>query len=215
MCLLDTLKGVCIAGEKMFTIQGDSSQFLNWEQYGLRITVPQDTLSSTDTSEVAMTALVGGQFQLPEGTELISAVYALSVSKPLLKPIQLEIQHCADLVTEDHTSYLNFVTASVNVGLHYHFQLKEGGEFHPGDQYGSICLSQFSLWAIVKYIKRLLGYPTSSGSSSDEELPFVDASATLETSIKSNIEESPQPSNPSALPSEHANIKSRLQISKL
>ena len=91
MCLLDTLKGVCIACEKMFTIQGDPSQFLNWEQYGLRITVFQDTLSSTDTSEVAVTALVGGQFQLPDGTELISAVYTLSVSKPLLKPVKLEI----------------------------------------------------------------------------------------------------------------------------
>ena len=136
---------MCIAGEKMFIIQGDSSQFLNWEQYGLRINVPQDTLSSTDTIEVAITALVGGQFQLPEGTELISAVYALSVSKPLLKPVKLEIQHCADIVTEDYTIYLSFATASVNVGLLYQFQLKEGGEFHPGDQYGSICLSQFSL----------------------------------------------------------------------
>ena len=212
MCLLDTLKGVCIAGEKMLTIQGDSSQFLNWEQYGLRITVPQGTLCSTVTTEVAITALVGGQFQLPEGTELISAVYALSVSKPLLKPIQLEIQHCADLVSQDHTSYLNFATASVNVGLPYQFQLKEGGQFNPGDQYGSICLSQFSLWAIVKYIKRLLGYPTSSESSSDDELPFVDASATLETSIKPTIEESPEPSNSSALSSEQAKIKSRLHF---
>ena len=172
---------MCIAGEKMFTIQGDSSQFLNWEQYGLRITVAQDTLSSTDTSEVAVTALVGGQFQLPDGTELISAVYALSISKPLLKPVKLEIQHCADLVTQDHTSYLNFATASVNVGLPYQFHLKEGGQFRPSDQYGSIYLSQFSLWVIVKYIKSLLGYPTS---------------------IKPSIEESPQPSNSSALPSE-------------
>ena len=194
----------------MFTIQGDSAQFLNWEQYGLRITVPQDTLSSTDTNELAMTALVGGQFQLPEGTELISAVYALSVSKPLLKPVKLEIQHCADLVTQDHTSYLKFATASVDVGLPYQFQLKEGGEFHPDDQYGSTCLSQFSLWAIVKYIKRLLGYPTSSESSSDDELPFVDASASLETSIKPTVEESPQPSNSSALPSEQIKMKSRL-----
>ena len=83
----------------------------------MRITAAQDTLSSTDTIEVAMTALVDGQFQLPEGTELISAVYALSVSKPLLKPIKLEIQHCADIITEDHTIYLSFATASVNVGL--------------------------------------------------------------------------------------------------
>ena len=116
---------MCIAGEKIFIIQGDSSQFLNWEQYGLRINVPQDTLSSTDTIEVAMTALVGGQFQLPEGTELISAVYALSVSKPLLKPVKLEIQHCADIVTEDYTIYLSFATASVNVGHPFSYSSKK------------------------------------------------------------------------------------------
>ena len=158
----------------MFLIQGDSDQFFNWEQYGLRMTILEDTLSPTDTCEVAVKALVGGQFQLPEDTKLISAVYSISVSKPLHKPIKLEIQHCADLVTQDHTYYLSFATASVNSGLPYQFKLEEGGLFYPGDQYGSIYLSQFSLWAIVKFIKRLLGYPTSSESSSDDELSSVE-----------------------------------------
>ena len=165
---------MCIGGEEIFLIQGDSAQFFNWEQYGLRITVLEGTLSPTDTSEVVVRALVGGQFQLPEDTELISAVYSISVSKPLLKQVKLDIQHCADLVTQDHTSYLRFATASVNTGLPYQFKLEEGGQFYPGDQYGSIYLSQFSLWAIVKFIKKLLGYPTSSESSSDDELPFVE-----------------------------------------
>ena len=168
---IDTLKGVCIGGEEMFLIQGDSAHFFNWEQYGLRITVVEGTLSPTDTCEVAVRALVGGQFQLPEDTELISAVYRISVSKPLLKPVILEMQHCADLVTQDHTSYLSFATASVNTGLPYQFNLEEGGQFHTGDQYGSICLSQFSLWAIAK---RWLEYPTSSESSSDDELSSVE-----------------------------------------
>ena len=166
---------MCIGGEEMFLIQGDSAHFFNWEQYGLRITVLEGTLSPTDTREVAVRALVGGQFQLPEDTELISAVYSISVSKPLLKEVKLEIQHCADLVTQDHTSYLSFATASVNTGPPYQFKLEEGGQFHTGDQYGSICLSQFSSWVIIKFIKRFLGYPTSSGSSSDDELPFEDA----------------------------------------
>ena len=171
---------MCIGSDKLFLIQGDSPQILNWEKYGLRITVPQETLSPTDTCEVSVAALVGGQFQLPEESELISAVYNISVSKPLLKPVKLEIQHCADIVTQDHSSYLCFGTASVNTELPYQFQLKDGGLFHPGDQYGSICLSQFSLWCTVKnYIKRLLRYPISSGSSSDDE--FFDA---LEPSIQ-------------------------------
>ena len=166
---------MCIGEEKMFLIQGDSIQFFNWEKYGLRITVPEGTLSPTDTSEVVVRALVGGQFQLPENTELISAVYAISLSKPLLKPVKLEIQHCADLVTQDHTSYLSFATASVNTRLPYQFQFEEGGQFHPGDHYGSICLSHFSFKAIIKFIKKLLGYPSSSGSSSDDESLYVDA----------------------------------------
>ena len=68
-------------------------------------------LSSTD---IAVAALVGGQFQLPEDTELVSIVYAISVSKRLQQRLKLEIQHCAHLATEDHASYLSFITASLD-----------------------------------------------------------------------------------------------------
>ena len=150
-CFSDTLHGVCIGGEKLFLIQGDSPQFLDWEEYGLKITVSQDTLSPTETCEVALSALVGGQFQFPEGTEPISAVYAISVSNPLLQPIKLEIQHCADLVTEDQTKYLSFATAfNKQHLLPYKFQLTKGGHFYPDYQYGSIFRSKFSLLVILQ-----------------------------------------------------------------
>ena len=143
---------MCIVGEKLFLIQGDSLQFLNWEQYGLRMIVPEGALFPADTSEIALRALVGGQFQLPKDTELVSGVYAFSVSKPLLKPVKLEIQHCAHLITKDHTSYLSFATASIqqSTTLPYKFRLQEGGQFNPGDQYGRISLPHFCLKAIVK-----------------------------------------------------------------
>ena len=168
---IDTLCGVHVSSKKLFLIQGDSPQSFNWDEYGLRISVPHDTLSSTETSELAVTALIGGQFVLPKDTELISVVYGIAVSKPLLKPVKLEIQHCAHLVTEDHTSYLSFATASINQPvLPYQFQLEEGGEFRPGDQYGSISLSQFSLKSIIKSLtrpfRRLLGYDDTSSDYS-------------------------------------------------
>ena len=142
---------MCIADKKLFIIQGDSKDFLNWEEYGLRISVPSGTLSSKEICEISVTVLVGGKFQFPEGTELISAVYLISLSKSLLKPVKFEIQHCAHLVTEDHTRYLSFVSADVNQPiLPYQFQLQEGGEFHPDDQYGSIYIPHFCLKAIVK-----------------------------------------------------------------
>ena len=190
---------MCIGGEKLFLIQGDSPQFLDWEEYGLKITVSQDTLSPTEICEVALSALVGGQFHIPEGTEPISAVYAISVSKPLLQPIKLEIQHCVDLVTEDQTKYLSFATAFYKQHLPpYKFKLTEGGHFYPGDQYGSIFSSKFSLLVILElYTYSDTPEETSSeseeetnqnGSSSDNEVASEDAGPMLELPNESNNE---------------------------
>ena len=195
-----------IAGQRVFQFQGESCETFDWNEYGLRISVSQDTLSSTETIKINVTVLVGGQFELPEDTELISAVYSISVSKPLLKPVKLEIQHCAHLLHEDHTSYLSFATATSQQHPPYQFQLEKGGVFRPGNQYGSIFLSQFSLKAIIKSITRpilwLLGYNdtsseeiekqpsigsqfssksqemTGSSSSDEDESSFVDAPTT-------------------------------------
>ena len=183
----------------MFLIQGDSPQFLNWEEYGLKITVPQDILAPMETSEVSVAALVGGQFLFPTGTDLISAVYAISVSKPLLKPIKLEVHHCAHLITQDHANYLSFATVSVKpLALPYQFQLEKGGQFYLGNQYGSICLPHFCLKTIVKSLMgpfwsddmlaetNALDHSQSgefanlSRSTSDDETAFVDEYSSLE-----------------------------------
>ena len=142
--------------------------------------------------EISIAAIVGGKFEFPSGTSLVSAIYAISVSRALLQPVQLSIQHCVSLETQEHTSYLSFVTADLYQSvLPYKFKLEQGGQFYPGHQYGSIS-TQFSLKAIVKAVLRpirwLLGYeddedstspeqvPLSQSSSSDDDSLFVDAS---------------------------------------
>ena len=63
----------CVAGKKLFLVQNNSHKvytLLNWEEYGLRITIPHDAVQQFDTVEIAITALVGGEFILPEDTEL-------------------------------------------------------------------------------------------------------------------------------------------------
>ena len=167
--ITDTLQDVCVAGNKLFPLKNDSPQLLNWEEYGLRIAIPQGAVQQSDTVEVAITALVGGEFILPEDTELVSAVYAISVSKPLLKPVQLEIQHCVSIEKPAHSNYLSFATAPSDRPP-YHFQPVEGGIFSIGNQYGSICLSEFSVWSILKKIFGLGSQlPVSTVSNTNDD----------------------------------------------
>ena len=64
---LDHLCGAHIAGKKLYLIQGNKPQSLNWEGYGFRMHFSQDTLPPEDSCEVVVHALVGGNFKFPEG----------------------------------------------------------------------------------------------------------------------------------------------------
>ncbi|XP_019852558.1 PREDICTED: uncharacterized protein LOC100640075 [Amphimedon queenslandica] len=148
----DNLEGLSesqIAGKKLFLVQGDKPQLMNWEEYGLRISVPEDSLSASETVEVSVLALVGGHFKFPENTRLVSAVYAISTS-PLLKSLRIEMQHCIDLSDPSLSKYLKFAVAPVHTAsLPYHFSLIEGGEFPAYQRYGWIERSKFCQLAIV------------------------------------------------------------------
>ena len=160
---LECLSDVNIASKKLFLIQGDRPQLLNWERYGLRIGVSGGSLPSTETAEVAVVALVGGQFVFPKKTVLVSAVYAVSVSRPLLKALRLEMQHCVDLSRGVKTKYLKFAIAPVSTpSLPYQFSIVDGGDFSEGKWYGSINREKFCLVSIV-------GSLTNGEEGGDEE----------------------------------------------
>ena len=161
---LDCLSDVQVAEKKLFLIQGDKPQLMNWEKYGVRIGVQEGSLSSSETVEAAVVALVGGQFQFPSNTVLVSAVYAVSLSKPLLKQLILEIQHCVDLTGQPALSrYLKFAIAPVSTpSLPYQFSIVEGGEFSSNSGYGSIQRKKFCLVCI-------LGEESTNGDSDSED----------------------------------------------
>ena len=102
---------------------------------------------SKDT-EVAVTALAGGNFKVPKGTVLVSAVYAISVSKALLKPLVIELQHCVDLRNTSQTGCLKFVRAPLKSPNAYQFSIVEGGYFSVGNRYGSIERDEFCAFGI-------------------------------------------------------------------
>ena len=167
------MSDVQVAERKLFLIQGDKSQLMNWEKFGLRIGVQEASLSSTDTVEAAVVALVGGQFVFPKNTVLVSAVYAVSVSKPLLKPLRLEIEHCVDLtVRPGLTRFLKFAIAPVSTpSLPYQFSIVDGGEFSSNIGYGSIQRTKFCLVCILGLIMVTMtgGGPTGGGGGGGQQ----------------------------------------------
>ena len=152
--LTDNLPNAYIAGQKLFFIQGDHYQSFHWDECGLRLSCPKGALSSSDERcEVAIVALAGGQFKLPVGTKLVSAVYGISVRKPLLKPLTLELQHCVTLETKAQADCLVFARAPlVGCDPNTEFKIMEGGEFYPGSWYGSITRYHFCVCGIVKSV---------------------------------------------------------------
>ena len=169
---LECLSDVQVVEKKLFLVQGDKSQLMNWERFGLRIGVEEDSLSSSETVEVATAALVGGEFKFPKNTVLVSAVYAVTVSKRLLKPLRLEIQHCVDLTGRAGLSkYLKFAIAPVSTpSLPYQFRIIEGGEFSSNSGYGSIERKEFCLVCILGE-ETTNGVPVASinGDTDEEE----------------------------------------------
>ena len=156
---LDCLSDVQVAEKKLFLVQGRKPQLMNWEQFGLRIGIEEDSLLSSETVEVATAALVGGEFKFPKNTVLVSAVYAVSISEPLLKPLRLEMQHCVDLRGRPGLSqYLKFAMAPVSTpSLPYQFSLVEGGEFTSNSWYGAINRKDFCLVCILGWEMKITG----------------------------------------------------------
>ena len=120
---------------------------------------------------MAITALAGGEFEFPKGSELVSVVYAILISKPLLKPLTVNIQHCVALETPEQCNSLQFMKAPLNNGIPpYKFKDLPGGHFSPGNQYGSISCTEFSLFGIYLELEDIEDNAgEGEDSTSDEE----------------------------------------------
>ena len=137
--------GPHVVGEKVFHIEGRAPQLLSWEEYGFRIRVQENIMSGA--CDVTVKAIVAaGQIDLPEGCELVSAVYDISLSRKLTELITIEIEHCAKLENEAQCEYLSYVTAQHDV----QFKIIKGGIFFPNTRYGALCCNCFSKKSIVK-----------------------------------------------------------------
>ena len=169
---IDNLREVTVVAEDLFTIAGDRPQVFHWEKYGFKMSVPQGSLEADETCDVAFKAIAHGQFQFPENTQLVSGVYAIAMTRKLLRPATVEVEHCVCLKSTEQCNHLSFVKAyCTQKDLPYTFKPLEGGHFSPESSVGKISLNKFSQVAITQegvslgsnhiYLAQLLQYHVS------------------------------------------------------
>ena len=120
--------------------------------------IPEGSLPA-ELSETQLNVQISlsGQFQIPSNCELVSAVYWVSSPHKFIKPITVEIQHCAALSSDKQCSQLTFIhTKCTQKKLPYVFEDQVGGVFSNHSSYGSVSLSHFSGLGIVRRLLRIV-----------------------------------------------------------
>ena len=105
------LRGFETFAETSFVIDSHSHT-LEWQRYGLKLHIPEAAVVA-ELRECRVDTKAGftGQFNIPDDLQLVSCVYWLSCPQKFLKPVTLEIEHCASLQDSSQSSSLRFIVA--------------------------------------------------------------------------------------------------------
>ena len=145
-----SLLGVEVVGEREVVVTNEAMNF-QWKNCGFKLYVPENALpEGIPEYHVNIRASLSGHFELPEGCELVSAVYWVKTSGKFTKPVTIEAQHCANF---HNPSQLCFVCTNwTQKFLPYKFIIVDGGSFTRGSKYGALSTIHFSGIAIAKKV---------------------------------------------------------------
>ena len=148
--LADLTHRSVVVEEQLFLSKGGNQQYYEWEECGLFLYIPENTISPLSSCEVRVSALAGGDFIFPDDHEIVSAVYAVTFSHSLQHAIVIELQHCVDLQTQKHVDLMSFAVAlPLPIPGSYKFIPIKGGRFNVGDRFGSIEASKSLCYCII------------------------------------------------------------------
>ena len=104
-----------------------------------------DRALPSGTATLNVKGIVAGQFELPNDSQLISAIYCISCSEVSSEEMSVEIDHFAVIRSYEQCSKFRFIIAETSqLQLPYKFKEREGS-FNPHAQYGTIKLSLNSM----------------------------------------------------------------------
>ena len=140
--------GVEVVSEKKLVVTNEAMNF-QWKDHGFKLHIPETTLPKGISEYlVDIKASLAGQFELPVGYELVSAVYWVATPGKFTKPVTIEVQHCANF---NEPGQLHFVrTSCTQKFLPYKFEVIDGGLFSLGSKYGVLSTTHFSGTGIAK-----------------------------------------------------------------
>ena len=137
------MPGVEECDETSVVMCSSQGQLIKWN--GLKLHIHAGSLpEGLQQCMIHIKASVAGEYEFPEGTSLVSAVYWLRCEPQckFTKPITVEIQHCS---AKQDRSRLKIVRALCNQKeLPYYFKPLGGGRFDANTAYGSIEVKGFS-----------------------------------------------------------------------
>ena len=158
----DTLQARSV-GKRLYSVSGKANEVLSWKKMGIDISVPAGVISSGGFCDIAVVAVLSGDFIFPDNSIPVSGVYAVGTSCKLMKPLTINLQHCVEISEED-TGTMSFTKAEHSrKSPPYVFEDCKGGVFIPGAQYASLDCQSFTLIAIVRRMRAwITGQPDSS-----------------------------------------------------
>ena len=129
--IVEYLRGFEAFKETSLVVTDSYSHSFEWQKYGLKLHIPKGTVSAEHTEcRVNIKVGLAGQFSIPDELQLVSCIYWLSCPQKFMKPITLEIEHCASLQDSSQSSCLQFIVAKCSQAeLPYQFRALEKGTF--------------------------------------------------------------------------------------
>ena len=135
------IHGADIVDEQEWVVTKEDMTF-QWIGHGFKLRIPKNALpEGVSECSINIRVSLAGQFELPEGYELVSAVYWVATPGRFIKPVTIEVQHCANF---SNPSQLCFVrTSCAQKSLPYKFKIIDGGSFSLGSKYGALSTIHF------------------------------------------------------------------------
>ena len=133
---------------------GSHSQTFEWQGYGLKLHIPEGAVPADHIEcRIDIKAGLSGQFSFPDDSQLVSCVYWIACSQKFLKSVILDIEHCSAVQDSSQSPSLHFVAAKCSqVELPYQFKELKQATFSSQSSFGSVQVSQFSFFGILRKI---------------------------------------------------------------